>query len=525
MKRPKIRPPQVSGTPEEERRWRVFSWPSALVIVSALIIRILYLDLKPVHSDEGVMGILTDKIWVEGFYPYDPTNFHGPLYFYWLQLSEVFFGRGIWGFRFVTALFSVGSVAVALNYKKLLGHSTFWAALLLAISPAFVFFTRYAGQEALFIFAQMTFVYYFFQFQDLGDKKSALGMILSVVALVALKETFFIFVGSWFIAVVCVSWSEKNISFLRAKVPILKTPGLAWKDWSELYAVGLLLLACLYTGFFQKPEAIWDMIQGLTAWAKTGSAHSGHEKSMWYWEELLWRYEWPLALGLMLSPVTFFFSQTRERVLILAGFGVWLAHTLIPYKTPWLIMSPMWMLAFSFGFLIQKLTSTSNRRGTYWVGILLGSGLLAQNLATSMELNFENYSKVGEPYVYVQTTKEFKRVMDLLTQKRQEHPEFTAARIAAMNEGAWPMPWTLEAFPNVQWSKPLSTDYRNLQALLIDDDQQTEVEKKLQRRYFRLPFQIRDAYRNGFAYLAFEDFKDFLKESNLPVVGPQMEGP
>src|SRR5688572_6077482 len=81
-----------------------------VLLVIALLLRVWTLDIKPPHFDEGINGHFVIRMWKEGYYHYDPTNFHGPLYFYFLQLSELVFGRGVFAFRFVTALMSVGIV-------------------------------------------------------------------------------------------------------------------------------------------------------------------------------------------------------------------------------------------------------------------------------------------------------------------------------------------------------------------------------------------------------------------------------
>ena len=44
--------------------------------------------MKPPHFDEGINGWFVDQMMKNGFYRYDPTNYHGPLHFYVLFLSQ-----------------------------------------------------------------------------------------------------------------------------------------------------------------------------------------------------------------------------------------------------------------------------------------------------------------------------------------------------------------------------------------------------------------------------------------------------
>ncbi len=47
--------------------------------------------MKPPHFDEGINGWFVDQMRKNGFYRYDPTNYHGPLHFYILFLAQVAF--------------------------------------------------------------------------------------------------------------------------------------------------------------------------------------------------------------------------------------------------------------------------------------------------------------------------------------------------------------------------------------------------------------------------------------------------
>ena len=60
--------------------------------------------MKPPHFDEGINGWFVDQMMKNGFYSYDPTNYHGPLHFYVLFLSQTLFGRHIWALRLPVVL-------------------------------------------------------------------------------------------------------------------------------------------------------------------------------------------------------------------------------------------------------------------------------------------------------------------------------------------------------------------------------------------------------------------------------------
>src|SRR5258708_231923 len=98
-------------------------WISAAILVLALAIRIAWLDIKPAHFDEGVNGWFVDQITHQGFYHYDPTNFHGPFHFYVLFLAQTLFGRSIWVLRLPIVLVSTACVGLVLAFRRHFGES------------------------------------------------------------------------------------------------------------------------------------------------------------------------------------------------------------------------------------------------------------------------------------------------------------------------------------------------------------------------------------------------------------------
>ena len=70
-----------------------------LILALAALLRFFLLGMKPPHFDEGINGWFVDQVMKNGFYRYDPTNYHGPLHFYVLLLSQSLFGRNLWAIR------------------------------------------------------------------------------------------------------------------------------------------------------------------------------------------------------------------------------------------------------------------------------------------------------------------------------------------------------------------------------------------------------------------------------------------
>src|SRR6476659_1133171 len=135
------------------------NWMFWLILGLATVLRVLFLDIKPPHFDEGINGWFVDQMVKDGFYRYDPTNYHGPLHFYILFLSQALFGRHIWALRLPVVLASIGSIYATLKFEPFVGKNVSRiAALAMAISPGFVFYGRYSIHEVWLLLFSMIFV-------------------------------------------------------------------------------------------------------------------------------------------------------------------------------------------------------------------------------------------------------------------------------------------------------------------------------------------------------------------------------
>jgi hypothetical protein len=128
---------------------------------------------------------------------------------------------------------------------------------------------------------------------------------------------------------------------------------------------------------------------------------------------LLARYEWPLLATLLALPALLLHESSWAWRLGATGFGLVLAYSLIPYKTPWLIIGMLLPLSFAFGFLMELALARLKARWRL-ASVVLGCVLLTVSLYTSLRLNFRDYANFSEPYVYVQTSPDVNRLMDNL---------------------------------------------------------------------------------------------------------------
>jgi len=123
------------------------------VFVLSLGLRMYDLDVKPLHHDEGVNGHFMLKLQREGIYRYDPSNYHGPFFYYATLGSFLMFGLSDFSLRFMVALFGSLIVLLMIPLRKYIGDlGSIFAAIFLAVSPGFLFYSRYAIHEIFFLF-------------------------------------------------------------------------------------------------------------------------------------------------------------------------------------------------------------------------------------------------------------------------------------------------------------------------------------------------------------------------------------
>jgi hypothetical protein len=297
--------------------------------------------------------------------------------------------------------------------------------------------------------------------------------------------------------------------------------------------VAILAVVCLFTGFFNDPLGMSKFWQAFKLWAKTGSGHTGHEKPIYYWLKLMARYEWYGLLALALFPLLFVYRFSREaRFWGLFGFGLWLAYSLIPYKTPWCCLSFLWPLSLAIGFFTaefkEKVLEKTDR--VYIRGIggyrLWRFGLmmvLLFSLSRTVRLNFYHYADPTEPYVYVQSTEDINTIMRLIETRVAQAPQDTNMRIEITTEESWPFPWLLGNYPHVRYGKFIAQDLGRIaraDIIFFDNKDQAQLEPLLQKKYFKIPLHYRDAYQLGSAFLVADKFKTILPPST-PLSGPK----
>jgi uncharacterized protein (TIGR03663 family) len=310
------------------------NWMFWLILGLAAALRILFLGIKPPHFDEGINGWFVDQMVKDGFYRYDPTNYHGPLHFYLLFLSQTLFGRNLYALRMPVVLASIGAVWLALKYDRVIPRPVArLAALAMALSPGFIFYGRYSIHEVWLLLFSMMFIFGLLGLWREGTLSYLWFTGMGITGMILTKETYIIHLGCALLALPIAYGSTMIVGVEDSKPAAQKWNSV---DLAIVCLTGIGAIVFFYSGTFFHWNGLKDLFRTFHAWFETGSSGHGHEKAWYYWLELIARYEWPVCAGLLLcglSGLTLLFRTLTLRFLAIMGVGTFMAYSIIHYNT------------------------------------------------------------------------------------------------------------------------------------------------------------------------------------------------
>jgi uncharacterized protein (TIGR03663 family) len=443
----------------------VWWWSGLAILIGAALLRLLFLTEKPLHHDEGVNGVFLVTLFRTGFYHYDPANYHGPSLYYLAVIptainNVLHWGHGLSTFviRFVTAVFGVGVVWLILCLRRWLGAAgSLAAAALAAVSPGFVFFSRYFIHEILFVFFTLGILVAWLYYRESGQQRYLMLASTSAALLFTTKETWIITTAVWLIAIPC------TIFYLRlrgqATDALATRPAAvemaenrkAWM-WAALLFVAISVL--LYTSFFTNPRGILDAFRTFTYWTKTGE-HGIYNREWSTYFQWMWQEESPILLlggaGTLLA-----LARPRGRLLVFCAFwaiGIFAAYSLVPYKTPWLVLSLILPLVLMAGYLIEEGFRAGAHGGFGFVlgffSFVAAAAGVVFSLYQAIDVSFIHYDDDSYAYVYAHTNRDFLGLVNEIESIAAANPAKKEIGITVVSPEHWPLPWYLRDYPNV----------------------------------------------------------------------------
>src|SRR6266481_6375305 len=520
--------PPIARVRDHVAEWKAHmaetDWIPWAIMAVAIFLRFFLLGIKPPHFDEGINGWFVDQVMHNGFYRYDPTNYHGPLHFYVLLLSERLLGRNLWALRLPVVLVSISCVWLALKFEPLVGRNVSRiAAMAMAVSPGFVFYGRYAIHEVWLQLFSMMFILGLLGLWRYGTLRYLWCAGMGLAGMILTKETYAIHVVCAALAIPVLV-----VSILLSRVPDAKPAKQTWSyiDLAMVIIVGAFAIIFFYSGTFFNWDGVKGLYQAFRAWTQTGAAGHGHEKPWDYWLKLMgpsleagrsdfFGYELPMLVGLILCLFCQKFKNLSLRYLAIYGVGSLVAYSYIKYKTPWCVISFGWPFLFIFGGAILLVRPKHLRFAQWTIGVLLSI-----SLASSIWLNYFRCSSPDEPYAYVQTYNDMFKLTKPLLKLAKRDPSNYHLTGHLIRSSIYPLPWVLGDFDRVGYYEGgnmpgnLDGDF-----LMVQQDKIKDVESKLKGTYYTDMMTLRNYQDPSKIFFSAKVFKDV-----FPGKAPDFDG-
>jgi uncharacterized protein (TIGR03663 family) len=428
-------------------RWAVFF----VLALLAFAFRLPKQGERPMHTDEAVNAYITGEILAGESYHYDPRDRHGPiLYMLAEPLARVCGGRNF--SELTETELRMGPVIVGSATVLLFGAAVemfgftacLIAAVLFAIAPLPVYYSRYFIHETMFVALTLGLIISCWRALNTKSIAAAASTGLFAALLVDCKETFVIHFFALGLGATIVSFIHP-----RGKWPSLRMVIVAL----SVFAVSAIML---FTWFGQNWRGLTDLFRAAPNMAARASGE-GHEKSFGYYFGLghSMFIVLPLAVVGVYAAIRDAMVGSRKSGLLLAIYAVVvsLIYSAIPYKTPWLALNLWLPLALLCGIGITTICSLLKNSTTRWIGGIALAFLLTLVGRETVTLAFDDPAGAKNPLAYAHTVDDLLRLPPRLEQLSQEQnlPSPTIAVVAA---DAWPLPWYLRKFKHVGFWQP-----------------------------------------------------------------------
>lgn len=471
--------------------------------ILALVLRLPRLQQRPMHGDEAVHAIKFGKLLEQGVYTYDRDEYHGPTLNYLTLIPARLTGAANLvqvtesTLRIVPVFFGVCLILLLLLVARPLGAgATVCAAVLTAISPAMVFYSRYYIQEMLlvcFTFGVIGCGYRYFRSRKILWAISS-GIFLGLMH--ATKETCIIAYGSMLSALILVLILQPKQEFISNIKKTMKTRHLI-----AAMVSAIIVSAMFYSSFFTNPGGVWDSIRTYLVYFHRAGQNQLHIHRWYYYLKMLIYSQyydgpiWSEAIIVVLAVFGFAAAMTRKSIAdvnsgllrFIAFYTVIMTvvYSVIPYKTPWCMLGflhGMILLGGAGVWVIIKSVSNVWVRGL--IQLVLAAG--AVHLGWQAYLaNYIYYADSRNPYVYAHPTNDVFTMVQRVDEISAAHREGHNMHIEVICPGGdyWPLPWYLRRYDSVGWLNEVDENTPAAPVIIAS----ASVEPALLRKLYQLP--------------------------------------
>jgi len=522
--------------PFQEKAPRVLAAVLVVAIAAgAFAFRVPRLEQRPMHTDEAVHAVKVGTLLETGVYTYDPLEYHGPTIYYaalpfiWASGARTLAQTSEWQFRIVPVVFGVGLVLLLLLVIDGLGPwETVFAAVLTAVSPAMVFYSRYYIQEMLLVFFTFCAIAAGWRYAHSRRIGWALLCGLSLGLMLATKETAAIahaaMAAALALTLLWARWRDGAGTPIREVIRPLHAAAGA--------LLGLAICLAVVSGFFTNPRGAIDVLLTFLNYMHRAGGAGIHDHPWDYYFRILLGVDrtpgprWNEKLIVVMAMVGIIAALLSKRVskcenvllksppfkggldgggAFKGGLGsneasrlvrnpglirfvalftllLTAAYCVIPYKTPWCMLGFLHGMILLAGVGFIALVRFVRHNGLRLLFILAVAFATFRLAGLAYQASFVFYADNRNPYVYGHTSTDMLRLVERIDDIARIAPEGRNTLIRVITPDPWPLPWYLRAYTTVGYWPDVSEDV-DAPVVITSQELQPEVERRLRDAY------------------------------------------
>ena len=455
------------------------------IFIIAILFRFIDLSGRPMHGDEAINAYKVYELIETGKFSYQPSQHHGPLLFYISNLIFLFNSfdsindLSVESLRSITCVVGVLLVFFCFIFKNSINQNTIYLVSgLMAVSPSLIYFSRYFIHEILMVFFSMVMIIGVYKYLDTGKQFWIIFIGIILGCMISTKETWPIFLIAMVIS------GGISCSYNRRNHPI------SIKNYIIIIGVSVLTAFLFYSDYFKDVNNSIDFFQAFKFYLIRMSSEGIHNHPWYFYlmkffpfnnfENLLYLGEGVLFLIFIFSLPLVIFSENYPfivKFLFWFSLTLFILFSLIPYKTPWNIISIIPGVIIVSANTINYQISNLNKKspGKFFI-VLLFCLLLYQ----SYSYNFKNESNPANPYVYSHPTDDIfkieKKIYNMVNVLKNKK-EFSIF-IIATDHDYWPLPWYFRGIENIGYWDHIPKEVNLASIVIIPSSLETNLAEK-----------------------------------------------
>lgn len=278
--------------------------------------------------------------------------------------------------------------------------------------------------------------------------------------------------------------SQETEGWLQAIVERFGGPAHIGLVLFVAFVIFVFVNVLFYSSFFTNAKGVVDSLQTYMIWAKTGKKEHVHGLT----QHVIWliNMESPvLMLGFIGAALSVVRANNRFAIFAAQwGFGLLVAYSIVPYKTPWLALNFVIPLAIAGGYAVNEFYNW-NRRELRFVVLVVVVAAAFSGYQT-ITLNFFHYDDEDPAYVYVygHTYRTFLPMVDEIKRIGQKSNRGEKIEIAVLSPDYWPLPWYLRDYEHAVYPGQLTQP--NSSIVIINISQEADFLATTGGRYRRV---------------------------------------